>query len=163
MTVEVPLTQGFVALIDDEDAERVALRKWCAQRGNTGGYYAISPRQWRARVPAVLLHRYILEAPQGVKVDHIDQNPMNCRRENLRLATQSQNGCNRGKQANNTSGFKGVYWHREGKKWYVKIKARGENHYRGMFVDPAEAARVYDSLARELHGEFACLNFGDTP
>lgn len=91
--------------------------------------------------------------------DHIDGNGLNNQRYNLRTATVSQNLMNRGRPANNTSGFKGVSRQRD--KWVAGIKADGVHQRRGGFSTPEQAARAYDAMAVELHGEFARLNFPD--
>ena len=64
---------------------------------------------------------------------------------NLRLATNEENGRNRGAQANNTSGYKGVAWHKRGRGWQARIHTRGKNNYLGL----------YAKAAKELHGEYA--------
>lgn len=95
---------------------------------------------------------------KGEQVDHITRNPLDNRIENLRLATQSENHCNRGKFKNNTSGFKGVSWHKYTQKWEAKIMLDGTRKYLGYFDTPEKAALAYNAAARELHGEFAYQN-----
>ena len=127
---------------------------------------------WRAGVPGKHGHRYIridnkrypehrlawfyvYGAWPTKDIDHIDGDPAANRIKNLREATAAENGQNRGKQCNNTSGFKGVVWHRGGHKWMAQIWARREKHYLGLFDDPREAHAVYAAKALELHGKFA--------
>jgi hypothetical protein len=86
-------------------------------------------------------------------LDHKDENRSNNSISNLRLADKSLNGANRGKQKNNTSGFKGVKKHRQ--KWVAQITVKGENRYLGIFQSPQEAAYAYEKAAREFYGEFA--------
>ncbi len=88
-------------------------------------------------------------------LDHIDCVPDGNRIGNLREATDAQNLQNRGKQRNNTSGFKGVTWHRGGHKWLAQIEARGAKYYLGLFDKAEDAHAAYVAKARELHGEFA--------
>ena len=59
----------------------------------------------------------------------------------------------------NTSGFKGVYWHKKACKWCVKLSSGNSTVYIGLFEDVSQAARAYDEAASKLYGEFACLNF----
>lgn len=152
---QIELTQGQVALVDDDDFERVtAAGPWCAYKcANKQGdaFYA-------AKWPSVQLHRLIMDAPDGVEVDHKDGNGLNCQRANLRLATRSQNQWNRGKQANNTSGYKGVYWHKQRDKWHAQIAVNGKRVHLGYFATAEAAAAAYDNAARELHGAFARTN-----
>ena len=76
----------------------------------------------------------------GVKdIDHIDRNPMNNQRSNLRNATRSQQGMNRNKQSNNTSGFIGVYLNKRSNKWFSAIKIQGHTKYLGSFIDKKDA------------------------
>jgi hypothetical protein len=104
------------------------------------------------------MHRFIMGDPIGIEVDHKKHgDTLNNRRSNLRLATKSQNGCNRGKQRNNTSGHKGVCWDSAKGKWRAEIKAGGKKFHLGRFRDKAEAAEAYKNAATKLHGEFTHL------
>ena len=93
------------------------------------------------------------------EIDHKNNDPSDNRLANLRLATDSQNQANTPKQAHNTSGFKGVSWFRRDRKWRAEIQKDGKSRHLGYFADPVDAARAYDAKAKELHGDFARLNF----
>ena len=159
ITVLVPLTRGKVAIIDAEDAERILAFTWHA----TAMGYAARKRQRRdgPGPHLVYMHRFILGVDDGVHVDHADGNTLNNRRSNLREATPQQNQRNRGAQRNSKSGYKGVSWHKQTRKWAVRIKAGGSYRHVGLFEDVIEAARAYDAVAREAFGEYAWLNFPD--
>jgi hypothetical protein len=101
------------------------------------------------------MHRAILRAGDGHNVDHIDGDGLNNRRSNLRFATTAQNSANRGKQKNNTSGFKGVRWHKRDKRWRAVIGINGKTKQIGSFKTPEAAYDAYCAAARELHGVFA--------
>ncbi|WP_266030374.1 HNH endonuclease [Brucella intermedia] len=88
-------------------------------------------------------------------VDHINGITTDDRWENLRGATKSQNGANRPKQKNNTSGFKGVSWHSRAKCWVAKIKCRGTHYHLGCFGTAEEASSAYRSASLKLFGEFS--------
>lgn len=88
-------------------------------------------------------------------IDHINGIKDDNRIINLRLATTSENMSNRGMQANNTSGHKGVYWHKKDSKWTAQIRVNGRNKYLGQFTDPEDAAAAYKKAAPEYHGTFA--------
>jgi len=108
------------------------------------------------------MHREIMQAPAGLLVDHRNRNTLDNRRENLRLATRSQNSCNsRIDKSKATSQFRGVqYWKRRG-RWVAKIKHKGKETWLGSFDNEIDAARAYDDAAKKYHGEFARLNLPD--
>jgi hypothetical protein len=158
-TIIVPLTQGRVAIVDAEDAERILTHKWyLAGRG-----YA--SRNRRASEPPDaerLMHRIILSVPPGFQVDHINGNKLDNRRANLRIVTNAQNNQNCGPHRGNSSGFRGVTWDKARGLWMASICADGCHFNLGRFATAEEAARARDRKAREVHGEFAHLNFPDT-
>jgi hypothetical protein len=104
------------------------------------------------------MHRLILGDPVGVLVDHRDEDRRNNRRFNIRHADKSGNMSNRGLQHNNTSGYKGVWFHKQVGKWTAEIKKDGKKHYLGLYESADDAARAYNSAAILIHGEFAQLN-----
>lgn len=106
----------------------------------------------------ILCHRIAWALHYGYwpeqSIDHINGDGFDNRISNLRLATRSQNGRNRGKNANNTSGFKGVSWHSVARKWRAATRINGRRIHIGSFDSAEEAGAAYDRLAREEHGEF---------
>lgn len=150
-SIIVPLTQGKVAIIDAEDAERVLAHRWHAIF--IKGY-------WYARKSdGVYMHRLILGTPKGMLTDHADNDGLNNRKTNLRPCTKTQNQANSPRHKRGVSGYRGVWKSRHGDKWIARIK-----HHRvtvGPFTDAREAARAYDAVARAVWGEFAVLNFPD--
>lgn len=138
------------ALVDDEDFDRVNAMAWQYQGG--GGYAFRSDT-------GLGMHRFILDAPSGVEVDHRNGDPLDNRRENLRLATTSQNQMNARKCSTPTSSiYKGVHWEPDRSKWGARIKADGKYLRLGRFNDEAEAALAYNAAAILHFGEFARLN-----
>lgn len=156
---EVKLTQDRVALIDDADLHLCAGYKWQfapanpATDRNPG--YAVS-NTTGGQLP---MHRLILSAPQGLEVDHRNGNGLDNRRENLRLATKSQNTANRGKPKNGARRFKGVRWDSIWSCWMAILKFQGRTYRVAPLPTEEAAALAYDDLARIHHGEFACVNF----
>ncbi len=151
---EIPLTQGKVALVDDEDYERVSQRKWWRWANGYAAAYIDGK--------VIPLHRFILNAKKGDEIDHINTNKLDCRRANLRLCTRSQNVMNTRLRADNTTGFKGISYikkKRGTKKYSAHLKIGTRRIHLGYFYAPVEAARAYDKAAREHFGEFARLNF----
>lgn len=103
----------------------------------------------------VILSR-ILERPleKREETDHINRNHLDNQRENLRLASRSQNAINRELQSNNTSGYRGIWLQCDGKKWGATLKFHGEKKHLGVFPTKEEAAAAYDKAAKEAQGEF---------
>lgn len=156
MTKLIHLTQNRMAIVDDEDYDWLMQWKWYFHKG----YAQRSIVRRKAH-----MHRIILNAPQGMEVDHINGNGLDNRRANLRLATRQQNGQNQRKAHNKTSRFKGVTWNKRNNKWQCAFwmpKPVNKYIYLGLFSDEIEAAKLYDRYAREHFGEFARLNFPDS-
>jgi hypothetical protein len=158
---EIPLTKGKIALVDDADYERVvALGKWCASQHSRTAWYAkkrISGPD-RASRKIIIMHRFILglSEPRPL-VDHVNGNGLDNRRENLRLATQSQNQQNRGPSYGRK--LKGVCFDKSDGRWLASIRINGISRSLGRFGTPEEAARAYDAADRRHFGAFARLNF----
>lgn len=154
---EIPLTQGKVALIDDEDYPRIASCTWHAKLSGKVWYAktGLGPEGQRA----VEMQKVLMgDDPMGRQIDHINGNGLDNRRANLRWATKSQQGQNSSASRANRSGFKGVYLKTAG-RWAATIKKDRKTIHIGYFDTPQEAARAYDARAVELFGEFARPNF----
>ena len=149
---EVQLTQGKVALVDDDDFERVSKYNWC--------YLKIGYACSRIKNKIILLHNFIMDYSKNMKIDHKDRNRLNCQKNNLRFATDQQNGSNRSKTVKNTSGYIGVYWEKRRNHWVSRITYNGKRKYLGSYEDIKEAALKYDIENKKLNGEFCGeLNF----
>ena len=140
-----PLHKG--AKVDDEDFELLRKYRW---RENDEGYAARS-----SKGATYQMHRLIMRASRGVMIDHINNKPLDNRKANLRLCTNAQNQMNRGKQSNNTSGYKGVSWEKRQKKWRACIEVAGKAISIGYFKDKLQAHEAYKEAAKKYHGEFA--------
>lgn len=155
MTVNIPLTKGYTAIVDDADGDLAAF-KWSLQEDG----YAIRNKDRRN---GRLMHRIILERVisrplvKGEICDHIDGNKGNNTRSNLRVATHRQNSINKGNRRRAKNPYKGIS--RSSKyRWKVVI---GKQQF-GIFSDALEAHRVYCIAALKIYGEWA--NFGnDSP
>jgi hypothetical protein len=88
-------------------------------------------------------------------VDHIDTNPLNNNISNLRFATRSENGMNRSKQCNNTSGVVGVCWHKPNKRWFAHIQINGKKKHLGNFKTITAAKRARIEAANKYFGSYA--------
>jgi hypothetical protein len=139
-------SKGVPFEVSDSDKEMVSKYTW---RLIVKKYLAT-----RIEGKSVYLHRLLMNPPQGMWVDHIDGNTFNNKRENLRVCTPSQNGMNRGAQANNSHGYKGITQDKRDGIWCANIRSHGKDKYLGRFKT-AELAYEFRCLAAEmLHGEF---------
>jgi len=148
-------TNGYEVLIDDEDFERVSQHKWSA--------LVIKKKQTlyiRTNInkKLVYLHRFILNAPDGLTVDHRNHDTLDNRRENLRLCTRAQNNANKKTKRGK---LKGVSFRADQprKPFQSVIRSNGKLHHLGYYATEEEAARAYDAAAKKHFGEFAYLNF----
>lgn len=166
--IEIPLTRGQVTVVDDEDVDLAQLKWYAFFAANySGGGAHLAARKVSADngQQTTFLHRVVLARAIGRVLkrheypDHINRDPLDNRRSNLRLATRSENARNRNAQSNNVSGYKGVGWHKRSRKWRAFITLNRKQRHIGHFDKAEDAARAYDKAARELHGEFARLNF----
>ena len=155
--IEIPLTQGQVAMIDDEDFDLVIKYTWCAQWSPcTKSFYASTKiRKPDGKRTTLMMHRLIMGAKKGQQVDHIHHLTMDNRKSELRLCTGSQNLCNTVKYSNNTSGYKGVSWHKQRQKWRPDIMLSGKQKFLSLYATPEAAHQAYCKAALELHGDFA--------
>jgi hypothetical protein len=158
----IPLTQGKVTIIDGEDWGRVSPFKWWAQRDLNTWYARRQERTDVGKNRLVSLHRFLIDAPAGTYVDHINGDGLDNRKSNLRIATHSQNHQNRRRPGKGRSRFKCV--NRNGKWWRSYICVTGKMIWLGRFATEEEAARAYDAAAIQHFGQFACTNadlYGD--
>ena len=156
VTREIPLTQGRITLVDDDDFERVSQFRWRAYR-NRDTFYAIrSIKKPDGRWTTQHLHTFITGY---IQTDHWNGDGLDNRRSNLRIATDNDNRRNSKLFQNNTSGYKGVSWDKGRRLWRVQVSVNGTTRYVGRYDDIIEAARAYDEAARKWYGEFARTNF----
>jgi hypothetical protein len=153
---EVQLTQGYVALVDDEDFERVNAYKWYAQVSHKTVYAHRSTPRVNGKQGNQSMHRFLLNLPSGhdPEVDHKDRNGLNCQRYNLRTATRQQNCCNR----NDKVKHKGISWSERRNKWKAHIQVNRKEVHLGYFSSQEAAAAAYDVAALKYYKEFALTN-----
>jgi hypothetical protein len=146
--MEFRTTNNYIVKIDDEDINiLLSSPGWFV---DNVGY--VKPTKLNMKTH---LHRLIMKPPPGMRVDHINMDKLDNRKENMRLATQSQNMANRGPQKNNTSGYKGVSWDKARKKWSSCIKVHGVIIHLGRFVCPVAASEAYTKASIQYFGDFA--------
>lgn len=161
---EIQLSQGQVALVDDADHDWLSLRKWYARwNPYTRSFYAMrNSSRVGGKRKTLYMHREILACQPGQEGDHVHSgDTLNNQRYNLRACTKFQNQQNQRPQVGRSSIYKGVSWYKAGGKWMAYIGFEGRLQHLGYFDDEMVAAIARDAKARELHGEFALLNFPD--
>jgi hypothetical protein len=154
--VRIPLTRRKFCIVDKRDAQSIDQHNWYAQHSR-GSFYAYRRDKSEGR-KLIAMNREILKAPSGSFFDHINRDTLDNRRSNLRICTSPENLRNSGPNARNKSGFKGVYWDREKKKWSAQICVMNKKIHLGRFDEKLEAAIAYNVAAKILHGEFSWLN-----
>jgi hypothetical protein len=154
MAKEIILTQGKIAIVDDEMFEYLNQWKWCL----ISGRYAATNMKINSKYKSIYLHRFIMNAPKNMQVDHIDNNKLNNIKSNLRLCNHTENMINRPTRSNSKSGYKGVIFYKRLNKYMAKINVNKKQLYLGLYIDPIHAARAYNAAALKYHGEFAHIN-----
>ena len=141
-------------LVDEQDYDRFAHQLWHVHPDGYAQRRTIVAER-RAGLPSVVkIHRLILDAPPGAVVDHINGDPADNRRCNLRICTRGQNNQNKGRLAkNNTSGERGVWFQRG--RWLVRLRKHRQQHYYGSYLTFEEAVAVKRRAEAELYGEFS--------
>lgn len=137
--------------VDPDVLERASAHSWHLHQG-----YPATTVGSGAAAYKLYLHRFVVDAPPGTIVDHANGDPLDARRENLRLATRAQNAANVDRLSTNRSGFKGVS--KKGKRFRAFIHKDKKTIYLGSFSDPREAACRHDKEAKKLFGKFARTN-----
>lgn len=153
---EIPLTRGFVTIVDESDYEWLNQWKWRVATVRQKAYAV----RWNEERGKILesMHRVITNCPQGLMVDHINGDTLDNRRENLRNCTNSQNLMNKAKKRTSPYKYKGIWWDKWRKRWRTGIKVDGKMKYLGYFKTEIEAALAYNVAAMRYFGDFAKLN-----
>ena len=151
MAKRILLGDDKFAIVDDADYGWLSQYNW--QGANVG--YAMRCTLCGCRSnKRIYMHREIMGFPDG-EIDHRNGNKLDNRRCNLRICTSSQNKANTKRRRDNTSGYKGVVFHKASGKWMAKMARK----YLGLFTNVKAAAFAYDEAAFDAFGEFAVLNF----
>jgi hypothetical protein len=152
----IPLSQGKVALVDDEDFERISTYRWNLLRCRNIMY-----AQCHLTDRTVLMHRLVMNAPKGMNVDHRDQDGLNNQKSNLRVCTHTQNLQHMAKKITARSGFKGVHCNPAKypiNPWCARIQVIGKRLELGQYPSAELAASAYNNAAVKHFGQYASLN-----
>lgn len=157
----IPLTKGYSATISGHRWGELSRFTWAVTddkgHGRRYAFRYASAAERKAGAPRrIKMHRHILQAPQGMAVDHRNHDGLDNRDENIRLCTHADNKRNV-RHLRGTSRFKGVYWEPRRRCWASSI-TRDRQFWLGYFDDEEDAATVYNVAAQLFYGEFAHLN-----
>ena len=157
---KIPLGEGRFTIVDPQDFYRLNNFHWCA-KGKIDLIYAVRfILKPNGSMKMVRMHREIMNFPAGLLVDHKNNNTLDNRRANLRVATSSQNLANRRRdKSKNSSPFRGVCFRKHRTRCSAQITVNGKSICLGSFDSEIDAAKAYDNAAKKYHGEFARLNF----
>jgi hypothetical protein len=153
---EIKLTQGKIALVDDDDFEWLNQWKWHYSKTKTSS--CVRRSVWKN--PDERMHRLImgLKSSDKREVDHINGNPLDNRRENLRICNKAQNQWNAKIRKDNKTGFRGVRYRPEIDKYISQIKLNKQCYYLGCYSNKIDAAIAYNNFAIKHRGSFAKIN-----
>lgn len=163
----IELTKGQRAIVDWTDVEWLSQWKWqCSGCGYATRSENFINKNNKRRAKAILMHQVIFlrhhlafeTIPSDVEIDHINQNRLDNRMSNLRIATPQQNSGNRPANKNNQSGYKGVHYYAKNNSWRAQIMDHGKKRHIGYYATPEEAALSYNAESRKVFGEFAYQN-----
>lgn len=154
----IRLTQGMATIVDPEDYDRVAQHKWNARYDPKTRSFRAVHTYYAPGTPGhttYYLARFILDAPKGMHVDHINHDTLDNRRCNLRICNSAENRRN---ASSHICEHKGVHWHSRDKVWCASIRVDKKLIHLGSYHDKSLAISAYNNAAIEYFGEFACLN-----
>ena len=155
MNKYIQLTKGKTTKVGKKDYNTLSIYKW---HTSCWGYAARATKLINGKRKYEFMHHYILPKKDGLQIDHINGDKLDNRRVNLRYCTELQNHSNVDKRTSNTSGFKGVYWHKLSKKWGAEIGYKRKRYHLGLFKDKIIAASAYNEAAKKYFGIFTRLN-----
>ncbi len=138
-------------IVDDEDEQLMQSLRWCVSKKNEK-FYVVNRKSGK------YLHDFLIKKEKGQRIDHIDGNPLNNKKSNLRACSHKENICNAGKKKNNTTGYKGVYLHKPSGRWFAQLKHNYKTKKLGYYETKEDAARAYNRGALKYYGVFAFLN-----
>lgn len=148
-----------IVKIDESEYNKLIKHKWYLEKSNNN-FYAYTTIKINSVKKNFKMHRLImgLNFGDGLIVDHINHNGLDNTKENLRLATKSQNGQNSKSQKNSSSKYLGVSYYKRDNLWTAQIKVENKKLHLGRFLSEQKAAECYNIAANKYYKEFANLN-----
>jgi hypothetical protein len=146
--------RNIYTTVDDVDFNTLIKFKWYFRKD---GYVRRQERS-NGKIKEITMHRQLMQVADNLFVDHINGNKLDNRRSNLRICTKAENVRNKVKSSKNTSGYKGIWWHKQNKKWIAEIGVDGKKISLGSYVSIIDAVKAYNKAALKYHKKFAKLN-----
>ena len=143
--------RGLSFYFDKKDYPKIKDYYWCVIKRSHEVICSTN------NIPNRKLHRYLMGDPQGMEVDHINHNRADCRKENMRVCTHQQNEYNVPKQRNNSTGHKGVTYHKSYGKYMARISVDHKRITLGFFDTAVEAYNAYVNASQKYHGTYGCV------
>lgn len=157
MSKVIPLTKGYEAIVDDIDYERVNKLSWYAAFAHKNDAFPRAVSQIKQK--RIYLHRFILNASPDSIVDHVDGNPLNNKKSNLRFCNKSGNALNAGARKRNKTGYRGIYKTPLSKKnpYIARITIEKKLYHIGCFPTLESAIAAYNKFLLESNNPFIRL------
>lgn len=152
--IEIELTKGYKAKVCECHYNKIKDYKWCALVGKYQVKAVRGGKDDCGKSKTYYMHREIMDAPNGMEVDHIDGDNLNNQCNNLRICTKHENSRNVKISVRNTSGHKGVCWSKQANRWLARVAYDNHMYYLGVFKIKQDAMDAYNKKAKELHGDF---------
>ena len=152
-TTRIPLTQDLWAIIYTIHFPLICNYTWGAAKGNDT-YYASTNILENGIHSTLFMHRLIMEAPEGILVDHEDRDGLNNRKDNLRFCTKQENARNSKLPSDSTSGIKGVTWQKNRNYWEAHIAVNHKKIHLGSFKNKEEATKARVEAEAKIDPEF---------
>jgi len=178
----IPLGRDVSATVDSDDYDRISQFKWRFFKSKSGCLYphrrfngstweptckftnviktakyttvSGEVRMYKRVEKMVMLYWFVLGYKGSDEIDHVNGNPLDCRKENLRVCTHAENMRNRKMNKNNTTGYRGVEMRRKNGMFRAKIRKDGKNIHLGHYLTAIEASEAYEDAAKRLFGTF---------
>lgn len=157
----IPLTQGYMAMVDDQDYEWLSQYKWRVDIDDRVVYAVRHSAGRHASRKMIRMHQAVLGTALGMETDHINGDGLDNRRASLRECSRQENSRNSRSRLGSSSTYLGASWDRGKHKWRADIKVDGRTRYLGRFRTEAEAGSAYKTAAAITFGEFASGARGD--
>lgn len=157
--MEIELTQGYVAIIDDEDYEKVSKYKWHVEKKAGNKRYAKHVYREDNKAKTLRMHTLIMgEPPRGMVVDHISGDGLDNRRSNLRIISRRENSSNRHIRKRSNSQYQGVFHDKRIDRYRARVRVNGKLRVIGSFEREVDAHKAYDGAVKIIDEIYSSIS-----